>query len=206
MFPTWMPCCCFSELYVLIYEASFESVELWIKCFCQVVIFVSKTSTANCYCRRLENPRAASRGRNKCWNWQMAAIGIYVIEWRGLLTAGSSTSVVHWTGNSIIYINILFDSKCITSTLDSSQIVLDFKSIKKFIFNKYLRVSTNIIFFGYPTYAEEDTLKFQWKIMWVWEPAHISCLYQYSCTFCNMQHIAMHYAILAKFQWISTLT
>ena len=121
-----MPCCCFSELYVLIYEASFESVELWIKCFCQVVIFVSKTSTANCYCRRLENPRAASRGRNKCWNWQMAAIGICVIEWRGLLTAGSSTSMVHWTGNSIIYINILFDSKCITSTQDSSQMVLNF--------------------------------------------------------------------------------
>ena len=28
LIPNWMPCCCFSELYVLIYEASFESVEL----------------------------------------------------------------------------------------------------------------------------------------------------------------------------------
>ena len=45
-----------NNMYVMIYGASFESVELWIKCFCQVVIFVSKTSTANCYCRRLENP------------------------------------------------------------------------------------------------------------------------------------------------------
>ena len=117
----------FRIIYILIYEASFESVELWIKCFCQVVIFVSKTSTANCYCRRLENPGAASRGRNKCWNWQMAAIGICVIEWGGLLTAGSSTSVVHWTGNSIIYINILFDSKCITSTLESFQILRIYK-------------------------------------------------------------------------------